>query len=177
MLKHWIGRKLDVAERQLGGSLDYARHILSTSLSDFLAFTKVLALAERKGVLPEPVRAVAGMVATRAEDCGTCLQIAIHHAFSVGVTREQLRAVLDERPEDLPQELALGYRFARAVVGHDPECDALRAELRRRWGDRAPFDLALVFTAARAFPTIKRTLGYATACNLAEVRLEGAPRA
>lgn len=172
MLKYLIGRKLDASERELGASLDYVRYILHTSLSDFLAFTKLLALAGRKGVLPADVRSVAGLVATRSEGCGTCVQIAIHQGLAAGVSSEVLRAAFEDRVGDLPRDAALAHRFARAVIEHSPEAEPLRAALRERFGERALIDLALVLTAARAFPTIKRTLGYATTCNPAELRFE-----
>jgi alkylhydroperoxidase family enzyme len=173
MLKYLIGRKLDAAERELGASLDYVRHILRTSLSDFLDFTKVLKLAERPGVLPADVRAVAGLVATRAEGCGSCVQIAINQGLAAGVPSDVLRAAFEDRVQDLPPDAALGQRFARAVLEHAPEAEDLRAALRERFGERALTDLALVITAARSFPTIKRALGYATPCRLQDLDFAG----
>lgn len=173
MLKFLIGRKLDAEERALGSSLDYARYILATSLADFLDFAKLVRIARRRGVLPADVRAVAELVATRAEDCGTCVQIAIHKALAAGVPVEVLRAALEDRVEALPADAALAHRFARAVIEHSPESEGLRAALRERFGERAWTDLALVITAARAFPTLKRALGYATACRLEDLDFAG----
>ena len=119
MLKYVIGRKLDAAERELGASLDYVRHILRTSFSDFLDFTKVLKLAERRGVLPADVRAVAGLVATRAEGCGSCVQIAINQGLAAGVPSDVLRAAFEDRVQDLPPDAALGQRFARYQAAND----------------------------------------------------------
>lgn len=173
MLKFLIGRKLDAAERELGASLDYVRHILRTSFSDFMDFKKVLELAERRGVLPADMRAVAGLVATRAEGCGSCVQIAINQALAAGVPSGVLRAAFEDRVGELPNDAALAHRFARAVLEHAPEAEDLRAALRERFGERALTDLALVITAARAFPTIKRALGYATPCRLQDLDFAG----
>lgn len=169
MLKFLIGRRLDDLERELGASLDYARHILRLSLTDFLDFGKLIRLAGRRGVLPADMRAVAGLVATRAEGCGSCVQMGVNQALAAGVAPELLRAACQDRVEALPPDVALAHRFTVAVLGHAPEADALRAQLRERFGERAPTDLALIIAAARSFPTIKRTLGYATPCRISDL--------
>jgi alkylhydroperoxidase family enzyme len=173
MLKYLIGRKLATTERQLGASMDYVRHILRTSFSDFLAFVRILKISEHTAVLPPDVRAIVGLVGSRSEDCGSCVQIAINHGLAVGVPREVLRAALEDRPGDLPPDVALGYRFACAVIAHAPDTDELRAALRERFGERGPIEVALVVASARFYPVVKRTLGYSTSCKLGELKLEG----
>lgn len=173
MLKYLIGRKLDAAERELGASVDYVRAILRSSLVDFLDFTKLLKLAERRGVLPAEVRSVAGLVATRAEGCGSCMQIAVNQGLAAGVPAAVLRAAVEDRVDDLPRDAALAHRFASAVIAQAPDAEGLRAALRERYGQRALNDLALVLVAARAFPTVKRTLGYATPCRLQDLDFAG----
>jgi len=171
MLKSVILKVLAREERKLGGSLDYARHILRTSLRAFFKFGRVIPLSEYRRVLPVDAHFTARIVATRDEDCGTCVQIEVNLARRAGMSADLLESVLAERPDDLPLELAEVYRFARAVVkARDDE--ELRAKMRQRYGEEGLVELALAMAACRVFPIVKRTLGYAKSCSLVEVRVK-----
>ncbi|MFQ5349478.1 MAG: hypothetical protein ACE5EG_03425 [Thermoanaerobaculia bacterium] len=171
MLRALISKKLDAEERRLGVPLDYLRQILRASLGSFFTFTKIMPIAQHRKVLPPEPYYVARMVATRDEDCGTCLQIEVNLATEAAVGREVLRAVLDRAPERLPAELAEVYRFAEGVVTASGEEDGLRPAIVERWGERGLVELAMAIAAARFFPITKRTLGHATSCRLVEIRL------
>jgi hypothetical protein len=67
--------------------------------------------------------------------------------------------------------VALAYRFARASRDRDPEADALRDEVVRRWGPRGLVSLAFAVTTTRMFPTLKSALGHARSCT--RVRVAG----
>jgi hypothetical protein len=71
----------------------------------------------------------------------------------------------------MPDDVALAYRFARASLDRDPEADALRDEVVRRWGPRGLVSLAFAVTAARMFPTLKSALGRAKSCT--SIRVAG----
>src|SRR5262245_27489257 len=115
MIRRLILARLAVAEKDLGVSLDYCRYILRVSLRASMKFAKFLAVDEYHRALPAGPCYVARIVAVRDEDCGTCVQIAVNQAKKVGIPSEQLQAVLDGRPEDLPEELRDAYHFAEAV--------------------------------------------------------------
>src|SRR6266487_2344193 len=106
MLRSLIRSRLKVDERRLGGSLEYVRHILRVSLRSFFKFLRIIPLAHYRRALPPGPYHVARIVATRDEDCGTCVQIAVNLAQEDGVSNEHLRAVLDRKPENLPDDLA-----------------------------------------------------------------------
>ena len=82
-----------------------------------------------------------------------------------GVPAEILRAVLDGRLDDLPEELRDVYRFAEAVVKASGEEDAFRERIRARYGDEGLIEMALAIASCRVFPTTKRALGYAVSCS------------
>jgi alkylhydroperoxidase family enzyme len=170
MLRRVILGKVASAERELGSNLDYVREIVRTSLRAFLRFTKLLAVAEYRRTLPIDVSAVARLVATHDADCGTCLQLEVDRARKAGVGASVVRAVLDDRPDDLPASLAEVHRFATAVVRSTGAEDALRERIRERYGAEALVELALAMAACRTFPIVKRTLGYATPCARVAIR-------
>ena len=171
MLKWMIRKKLDSVERRLGVSVDYLRHLLGVSLSAFFKFTKIMPIAAYRRVLPREAAHVARIVAVRDEDCGTCLQVAVNISVQEGVPRHTLQAVLDSRPEMLPEPLADVYRFTEAVVRSSPEADKLRDRIRRHYGDAGLVELALAIASSRFFPIVKRTLGFATSCAEVQVKI------
>ncbi len=171
VLRALISKKPEAEERRLGGPLDYLRHILRVSLRSFFTFAKIMPISEHRKVLPPEPYYVARMVATRDEDCGSCLQIEANLAVGEGVAGGILRAVLDRAPDSLPGELADVYRFAEGVVEASGEEDGLRPRIVDRWGERGLVELALAIAAARFFPITKRTLGYAKSCRPVEVSI------
>src|SRR5882672_8257514 len=115
MIRRIILSRIAAAEKQLGVPLDYCRFIIRVSLRAFFKFAKFLAVDEYRRVLPPGPFYIARIVTTRHEDCGACVQIAVNQAKKAGVPAELLRAVLDGRLDDLPEELRDVYRFAEAV--------------------------------------------------------------
>ena len=169
MIRRLILNRLDSEERNLGASLDYLREIVRSSLPAFFKFGLFMPLAQHRRKLPASAYHVARIVATRDEDCGTCVQIEVNLARKDGVTAEIIRAVLDNRPENMPDELADVYNFATAVVTKSGAEGNLRERLRERYGEEGLVELALAIAAARVFPVTKRALGYATSCSSVEI--------
>lgn len=171
MLRRLILSRIAAAEKDLGVPLDYCRYIIRVSLRASFKFAKFLAVDEYRRVLPPGPCYVARIVAVRDEDCGTCVQIAVNQARKAGVPAEHLRAVLDGKPDDLPEELREAYRFAEAVVTRNGEEDALRERIRLRYGDEGLIEMALAIASCRTFPITKRALGYAVSCSEVAVRV------
>jgi alkylhydroperoxidase family enzyme len=171
MLRRFILARIASAEKQWGVPLDYCRFIVRVSLRAFFKFAKFLAVDEYRRVLPPGPCYVARIVAVRDADCGTCLQIAVSQARKAGVAAEVLRAVLDAKPDALPEDLRDAYRFAEAVVTANGEEDMLRERIRLSYGDEGLIEMALAIATCRVFPVIKRALGYAVHCSQVAVRV------
>jgi alkylhydroperoxidase family enzyme len=171
VIRQLILLKLASEERKLGESLDYVRHILRTSLGAFLKFIKIMPLAQYRRVLPPGPYHVAQLVATRDEDCGTCVQIEVNMAKKDRVDPGIIHLVLDRRPEELPDDLADVYRFAEAVVTSSGEEGPARERIRARYGEKGLVELALAIASCRVFPITKRALGYAQSCSAVQVRV------
>lgn len=165
MLRRFLASRIAAAERELGVSMEYAHSILGVSLPAFFRFARFLAVDEYRRLLPEAPRAVARIAAVQLEDCGTCLQIVVNQARNAGVPRAHVRAVLEGRWGDLPEELTEVCRFTVAVVTRSGGEDALRERIRVRYGDEGLVELALAIASCRTFPITKRALGYAVSCS------------
>lgn len=171
MFAWFINNRLDAFEKQLGVSLDYMRYMYRVAPGAFFAFGKVMPLAKYRKALPVGPLFVASLVATKHEDCGTCVQIGVNLAKKEGVDPQVIQAVVDGKPEALSEDLAEAYRFAEAVVTMSDEQESLREAIRRRYGDEGLVEMSLGITVARMFPTVKRALGYATCCSLVSVKV------
>ena len=170
MIRLLILKRLDALEQTLGESVDYMRHVVRVSLRAFLKFALFTPLAAHGRKLPVVLYHTACFVATRHEDCGTCVQITVNLARHDGVPDELLRTLIAGHPEQLPDEARDVYLFADAVVNVDEEKAApLRERLRACLGEEGLIELSFAIAAARVFPTVKRGLGYATSCALVEV--------
>ncbi len=165
MIRWFINRRLNAAEKDLGAPLDYLRHIASVSLGAFFKFTRLMPLAEYRRSLPPGPYHVARIVATRDEDCGVCVQIEVNLAKKAGVSANVLKTVLAANPDALPEDLAEAYRFAEAVVAADGTEEQLRERIRQRYGEAGLIELAMAISICRVFPTTKRALGYAKSCQ------------
>jgi hypothetical protein len=170
MLRRIILARIASAEKNLGVPLDYCRFIVRVSLRAFLKFAKFLAVDEYRRVLPPGPFYVARIVATRHEDCGSCVQIAVNQAKKAGVPAELLRGVLDCKMDALPEELSEAYHFAEAVLMANGEENLWRERIRLRYGDEALIEMALAIATCRVFPTIKHALGYSISCSEVAVR-------
>ena len=171
MIRFLVLKRLNSEERALGVPLDYLRYIVRTSLRSFFKFSLFMPLAQHRRSLPVSPYYVARLVATRDEDCGTCVQTEVNLAKKAGVPHPVLEAAVHQRPQDLPEDLAEIYRFTEAVVKATGEETRYRQAILVRYGEEALVELSLAIAAARFFPITKRGLGFATSCSLVDVKV------
>lgn len=154
-------------ERRLKVSAAYLGKMGETSPAGFLKFLLFLPLAAHQGRSRTGLVDAVRLVATQAEDCGSCLQIAITAALDNGLRGSQVLAVLDRNFDRLARDLEIAVRFADGVLLRDGSEAHPRQELEDRFGPRVVTDLSLAIASARLFPTLKRGMGYATSCSKA----------
>jgi hypothetical protein len=158
-------RRLDAFERTYDYDMSYAREILDADTGALLKFMKVMGMVQyRKGV-PRDAWYAAGIVATLAEDCGPCTQLAVTMAEREGMPPAMLRAILERDTQAMSDEVVLAFHFTQAVLAHSPEADALREQIVERWGRKGLVSLAFTITSGRLFPTLKYALGHGRSCT------------
>src|SRR5688500_1112033 len=97
MLLRLVLNRLDAAERKLGESLDYMRHMARVSLGGFFTFAALPVAAWTNRRLPAAVYYTALIAAARSEDCGPCVQTVVNLALEDGVSAETVRAAVERR--------------------------------------------------------------------------------
>jgi hypothetical protein len=140
------------------------REMIDVSPRAVWLFFRATALGQFRRDVPIEAWTAAGITAVRHEDCGPCTQLAVQMAERAGVSPAALRALLEDRPDAMPPNVALVWKFTRATLAHDPAADEYREEIVKRWGRRALVSLAFAITTARIYPTVKYALGHGKAC-------------
>ena len=173
MLKWLMRRGIAAFERQWNYDAGYLHEIIEASPRAAWMFSRAAAIGKYRKDVPAAAWAAAAITAVRHEDCGPCTQLGVSMAEKAGVDPKVLRAVLTENVDEMPDDVALAWRFTRATIDHDPAADWHREEIVRRWGQRAVISLAFAMVASRVYPTVKYAMGLGKDCS--RVVVVGAP--
>jgi len=165
MLKWLIHRRLRAFERAQGYDGSYMHEVLDADLGAFLKFARATGLGRYRKDVPAEVYVAATLTSSVHADCGPCTQLGVGFALAAGVPAATIAAVVRGDEAALAPEVALGVRFARAVLARDAAADVCREEIVRRWGPRAVLALAFGVMGAQLYPTLKYALGHGQACT------------
>jgi alkylhydroperoxidase family enzyme len=170
----WLFRRtVSAFERQWNYDASYLREMIDASPRAAWRFLQATKLGNYRRDVPMEALVAAGITAVRSEDCGPCTQLGAAMAERQGVRPEILRAVLEDDVAAMPDDVALAWRFTKAVLAHDAAADDNRAVILERWGPGAIVSLAFAITTARIYPTVKYAMGHGKACT--RVVVGGAP--
>ncbi len=117
----------------------------------------------RKNVSPDAY-AGATLTASKAADCGPCLQLGVKMAEAQGVKAQTIRAILERDYSKCSKETLLGIELALGTIARDGSGEEARAEILRRWGRAGLVSLAYGIVAAQAYSTFKYAIGHGHAC-------------
>ena len=165
MLKWLLHRKLREFEREHGYDASFMHEVLDADLRAFLKFARATGLGTYRRDVPFEVYVAAGLTSSIQADCGPCTQLGVGFALREGVAPATIAAVVKGDLAAMSDEVALGVRFAGAVLARDPAADACREEVLRRWGPRAVVALAFAVMAGQLYPTLKYALGHGKSCT------------
>lgn len=175
MLKAIMKAAIDRFEKRYDYDATYIRDLLEASPRALRAFQGVLTLAGFEEGAPPAALAAARIVATMAEDCGPCLQIAVKLGEEARVPAETLRGILAGDHDRMGPDASLVHRFANASLARDmATTDPLRDAVLERWGPKGLAAIALAMAAARVYPTIKYAMGHGKTCSRVRVGGEAA---
>src|SRR5688572_5898354 len=128
MLKWMLHRKLGAFERAQGYDASYMHELLDADLGAFLKFGRATGLGAYRKDVPADVYVAAGLTSSLQANCGPCTQLGVGFALSAGVSPATIAAVVKGDPAAMSPEVALGVRFARALLARDAAADACREE-------------------------------------------------
>lgn len=155
-------------ERALGVELDYLRSIADTSTAALAKFALAMPATQHRDAIPATLWHLARLAATRAQDCGTCVQIVVNAARADGVPAAALQGALDEDGK-LTLDEQLVMRYGEAVAARADDVGEAVEAVRERFGEPGLVELALAVATVQLFPILKRGLGQDVACSRVEV--------
>jgi len=165
MLKWMIHRKLRRFEKAYGYDASYMHEVLDLDIGAFFKFGRAIALGSYRKEVPTDGYFAAALAASMHADCGPCTQLGVGFALQAGVPARAVAAIIAGEETAMTSDVALGFRFARALLAHAPQANELREEIVRRWGPRAVLTLAFAIMASQMYPTLKYALGHGQACT------------
>jgi hypothetical protein len=165
MLKWLIHRKLRAFERAHGYDASYMHEVLDLDSAAFFKFGRAVALGNYRKDVPPDAYFAAALTASIHADCGPCTQLGVGFALRAGIPARAVAAIIAGDEAAMTRDVALGFRFAEAVLAHAPQIGELREEIVRRWGARAVLALAFGVMASQMYPTLKYALGHGQACT------------
>jgi len=169
MLKRWLHSGIAVFERRYDYDMSYAHEMLRTSRRALKTFMRAARLSRFNEGVPVTTWFAAKLATTLSEDCGPCTQLVVKMALEAGMPANVVRAVIEGDEVAMPEEVRLGWQFARAVSNRAAGVEELRAAIAARWGRQAVVSLGLVIAGARLYPTVKYAMGYARSCQKVRV--------
>lgn len=161
-LSNWVlGRN----ERRLGVTLDYARKIAETSFGLLLRYGKIFDFLDPRQHLPADAYATARLRGALAADCGTCVKAEVNLARNSGVPDRLIADILLGEVSDLPEKLQPVRALADAVCAMRADDPEARECVVKLFGEKGLIELSYAMNGAAMIPGIKRSMGYATACD------------
>jgi alkylhydroperoxidase/carboxymuconolactone decarboxylase family protein YurZ len=169
MRKFIARRMLRGFSKRYGYDASYIEMMLQESPAAFFKFAPVMKASAHREVVPVEASFAAKITGAMAEDCGPCTQLTVDMALEAGVSKDQIEAVLRRDTKAMTPAVALGFRFADAVVHRSLDDETCREAVRARWGDKGVIDLTMALQMGRLFPMMKLALGYAKECRRVNV--------
>jgi hypothetical protein len=164
MLKWFIKRQLEAFGRRWGYDTGYMREIVDEAGPGAVMPMQALGKLSNYRKVPRDVYAGATLTASKAADCGPCLQLGVKMAEAEGVKAQTIRAILERDYGKCSKETLLGIELALGTIARDGSGEEARAEIVRRWGRAGLVSLAYGIVAAQSYPTFKYAIGHGHAC-------------
>jgi hypothetical protein len=165
MLKWWIRRQIRKFESANHYDMGYAYELLDIDPDAMIRLNRLIRLAYYRKEIPVAPWFAAKLVKEMAADCGPCTQLVVGMAERAGVPAAAIRAILAHDEPSMPDDVALAYRFARAVMARSPEANSLRPEVISRWGKKGLVSLAYAIATGGVFPDVKYAMGHGQSCT------------
>lgn len=143
----------------------YLYDLLDRTPAGFARFHAARPMTSFREHLPAEAHYVAAITVMQHKDCGSCLQLNLKMAREEEVDPELLRTLL-ESPDKLPAPLQDVRRHAALVIADQEPDGECAARIREHYGEAAFGELALCIAGVQIYPTLKRALLKASACQV-----------
>lgn len=169
MFKFFARKLIERMSARYDYDVSYLHYLLAEAPQAFSKFMRAGALSRHRERAPIEAAFTVQLLATMAEECGSCTQLIVNFAKDANMSTEQIEAVLNHNAIAMSPAVALAYRYADAVLHCRADATEARDAVRARWGDKGVIDLAMAMQGARLYPMMKNALGFARECRRVSV--------
>jgi AhpD family alkylhydroperoxidase len=166
MLTWFAKRFLNKFQREWGYDVSYMLEILDAgglaAIKPMMALQKIAAY---RADCPRDAYFAVSIVASRAGDCGPCLQLGVKMAERAGMAPSQIAAILTQDREAMSDDVRCAFDFARAAIARDGGNAPAREAIVVRFGKRALIAMSYGIAVAGFYPAFKYAFGAAHACR------------
>lgn len=156
------------SENRIGVTFDYIRHIATTDLRLLTRLNRIFGFLDPLHHAPMMAYHAARLHGALAADCGTCVEAEINLARNAGLAESDIDNLLSKETTD--KALQAVITLTTAVTKHRQDDPEARDLIRSAYGEKALIEIAYAMNGAALLPGIKRSLGYATTCDLTILR-------
>lgn len=164
MIRTITRRAADSMAQRYQYDASYLNAVAASSSGAAIRLGLLPLFSQYQGNISAALWAGAAVGSTLDGDCGPCAQLTIDMALERGVPAPLLNAALQGHWDEAG-EVGLGMRFATAAITDSPDLPELQAQVKQAYGDAGLATLSIVSATARAWPVIKRGLGYGKVCQ------------
>jgi hypothetical protein len=165
MLTWFVKKQLEAFARRWNYDMGYVHEIVDNAgVGAVMPLQALGKLSAYRKNVPSDTYAGATLTASKAADCGPCLQLGVAMAEASGVKPQTIRAILERDYTKCSKETLLGVELALGTIARDGSGEEARAEILRRWGRAGLVSLAYGIVVAQAYPTFKYAIGHGHAC-------------
>ncbi len=154
------------SEQKLGVKLDYTHKIADSNFGLLMRYNRIFSFLNPNNHVPALAYHIARLRGAIAADCGTCVEIEINLAQQAGIEKLEILAIVKGNYDNLSKNLKVVAQLSDAVVGQRQDDMIARQTIIEAYGDSGLIELSYAMNGAALLPGIKRSMGYATACNV-----------
>lgn len=172
MLRAIFHKIINGNEKRLGVGLDYAHAIADANLGLLMRYGKIFGFLDPRKNVPADAYHIARLVGALSADCGTCVQAEINLAKNSRVDLSIIENVVRGDSETLSRVNKAVYDLSYAVTNNRIDDAEARDVLIDAFGESGVIELGFAMNGAALLPGVKRTMGYATACDISVLKMQ-----
>ena len=173
MIKWLLHRAFDRFAAVADYDITYMHEVTDVSSSAAVRYLGLPMLSQMSDPAPE-IWAGAAIASVLEGDCGPCVQLVVNSALRADLDPAKIKACLS-RDFEAAGDMGLGFRFSEAAINDSQELESLREEITQKYGQKAVISASYAAATCRAYPVMKRGLGYGKVCQAVSVNGQTVP--
>lgn len=165
MIAYFARKSLTKFARKYKCDMDYMIEMAEFYPAKAWYFNLATPLTRHFTAVPKELYFAVKIAASQLADCGTCTELVINVAISIGIDRQQLSYLVLGDLENMNGLTLLGYKYAMAVHQNSLDLLDIIDHIKIEYGKKGLWDVANAYNFGEFYPKLKRGLGIAVTCR------------